>query len=463
MNQLPTLIEAIRQGARAALPALIFLLSHGAYGQTDLRSLLSLAEAHYPTIAARQAEAEAVRVNMALEKNTLLPALDAAYQVNYSTYNNITGMNYPGLLIPISGPPSTENFNNPVPGSAASLLARWSPITFGQRAAAIEYHEKVYEKHLASVADEVLRVQFRVAFLYLEIAATQALIETFEKNMERSAFNLSQVSSLVAAGIRPGVDSLKFKGELSKARTELFKFENLLETQKHELQELLASDVLPVIEANAFFVGNLPAEPGAAASGEHPRLAIAQLEVEASQVRLKQIHRSWTPEIDVWGTAYARGSGIRFDGTVEKAEGWTFSRYNYGIGLQVAFPILDRPAIKLKSSQQEASIRSSESQLRHTRLALNKEAAIAEQDLKTALLIAGEAPVEYAASESAFEALQTRYQAGLIDYSELILAQYDLLHAEASLKNAHVSAWKSLLKLAVISGDMNLFLNQIPN
>jgi outer membrane protein TolC len=71
--------------------------------------------------------------------------------------------------------------------------------------------------------------------------------------------------------------------------------------------------------------------------------------------------------------------------------------------------------------------------------------------------------VEYKASEEAYRALQTRYNAGLIDYSELIQAQYDLLNAEASLKNACVDTWKSLLKLATIRGDINIFLNQIQN
>ena len=465
MNEKTKNVDEEKRGFGMAIFVLLsFLLMKPAYGQSDLISLLELAENNYPLIAARQAEAEAAQASVALEKSTLLPSLDAAYQANYSTYNNITGMSYPGQLLPISGPPTTENFNNPVPGSAVSLLLKWAPLTFGQRTASVEYNRKLYEKQLAGLEDEVLRLKFRVAFIYLEIASTKELIEVYRKNIERNEFNLTQIHSLVAAGLRPGVDSLKFRGELSKARTELYQLENLLETQKLELRELLVSDELRDINLNSFFVENLPDKP-ADPSGlpGNPALRMAQYELEANQARLTQISRSWTPKLELWGTTYARGSGILHDGTVDKAEGWSFSRYNYGVGLQLAFPILDIPKVKLQTNRQEAIVRSSESYLRQTQIALSKEENIALNNLETSLRVAGEVPVEYEAAESAFRALQTRYTAGLTDYSDLIQAQYDLLRAEAGLKNTWISSWKSLLKLAVIRGDVNLFLNQIQN
>lgn len=74
-------------------------------GQTDLRELLKKAEERYPGIAAKRALAETYKADVSLEKNTRIPSMDAIYHVNYSTYNNITGMNSPTGMIPISGPP----------------------------------------------------------------------------------------------------------------------------------------------------------------------------------------------------------------------------------------------------------------------------------------------------------------------------------------------------------------------
>src|SRR3546814_7158155 len=109
--------------------------------------LLEMAAENYPAIAAKQAQAEAAKASISLEKNTLLPSLDAAYQANYSTYNNITGMHYPATLIPISGPPSSENNDDGVPGSAASLMLKWSPVTFGQRSASDRKSTRLNSSH----------------------------------------------------------------------------------------------------------------------------------------------------------------------------------------------------------------------------------------------------------------------------------------------------------------------------
>jgi outer membrane protein TolC len=445
------------------LIGMILLSSVRANAQEDLKSLLDMAEKNYPAIAAKQAEAEASKAVTQLEKNTLTPSLDAAYQANYATYNNITGMNYPGQLIPISGPPSSDNFGA-VPGSAASLFMKWAPFTFGRRSASVDYYQKLYEKNLAAVEDEVLKVKFRVALLYLEIAATQELIKAYEKNIERNEFNVSQVSFLVEAGLRPGVDSLKFKGELSKAKTELYQLQNLLETQKQQLQELLVSQDLSGLVADTLFFKNLPNGASWLAPPDslvNPSLKMAQMNWQAEQARLKQINRSWTPRVEFWGTGYARASGINFDGTVNQSEGFSFSRYNYGVGVQLVFPILDLTNVKIKNSQQEAITRASQGYLAITEIALKREEGIALSDLNISLQIVNEVPIEYKAAESAFFALQVRYNEGLIDYTSLIQAQYDLLNAEARLKSAYANTWKALLSLAVIRGDLNIFLNQI--
>lgn len=431
--------------------------------QGDLRTLLDRAEKNYPAIATKQAQAEAAQENIQLERNTLMPSLDAAYQANYATYNNITGMSLPGQLIPISGPPSSGNFSA-VPGSAATVLFKWSPITFGQRSASVDYYQKMYEKNLAAVEDEVLKVKFQVALLYLEIATTQELIKAYEKNIERNEFNVSQVGVLVEEGLSPGVDSLIFRGELSKSKTEYYQLQNLLETQKAQLQEFMVSDNVIDIEVDRLFFESLPRVASLLSvsdSSSNPVLKIAQLEWQAEQSRLKQISRSWVPRLEFWSTAYARASGIDFDGMVNQSDGFAFSRYNYGVGFQLVLPILELTNVKIKSDRQKAITRSSQEYMNQTKIALKREEQVAMNDLNSFIKIAGEVPIAYRAAESAFDALQVRYNAGLIDYTDLIQAQYDLVNAEARLKNTYANTWKALLTLSVIRGDLNIFLDEL--
>ncbi len=444
-------------------PLWILLALQPCFSQADLGGLLDLAEKNYPAIAARQAQAEAVRLNRELEKNTFLPSLDIAYQANYATYNNITGMNYPASLIPISGPPSDGNDFSGVPGSAASLLLKWSPFTFGQHEFKMEYFRKLYEQQSALVEDEKLRVQFQVALQYLEIIATRELIRVYRKNIERDETNLRQVSTLVKTGIRPPVDSLQFQGTLSRSRSALFQMQHLLRSQIHLLAEWIAAEPTDTFFINDLIFQKLPVLPSVSSPLQHPALQAAQLAVDAGKIRLEQIQRSWQPKVDIWSTVYARGSGVDFQGGQDVADGLVFSRFNYGLGFQIAFPLLEKHNIRLRTQQQTALLLSTEKVFAQTQLNFVRQQNIALSNLDAAVEIAGEIPDEYTANEAAYQAMQTRYRTGLADYTELIRAQYDLVDAEVRLKNTFVSAWKALLQLAIVRGDLTIFLNQLNN
>lgn len=106
------------------------------YGQqpskpASLKDLLQLAETNYPLLKSKTLEAQAAQRGIDINKSSFIPSLDASYQVNYATYNNITGMAYPQYLVPISGPPSASNNMNGVFGSATSLLLNWQPLPPG--------------------------------------------------------------------------------------------------------------------------------------------------------------------------------------------------------------------------------------------------------------------------------------------------------------------------------------------
>jgi outer membrane protein len=92
---------------------ILVLTASVSHGQT-LKDLLEKAESNYPLLKSKQYERLAAENQVTSAKNAVLPNLDAAYQVNYATYNNITGMAAPQYFVPISGPPSTGNSYDPV-------------------------------------------------------------------------------------------------------------------------------------------------------------------------------------------------------------------------------------------------------------------------------------------------------------------------------------------------------------
>jgi len=103
----------------------------------SLPEILKLAESNYPKLKANLYELEASRSNVKLQQQLINPHLDASYQANLATHNNISGMWQPQFVLPISGPPSSENDYSPVTVSAASLLFQWQPGVFGDRKAQV--------------------------------------------------------------------------------------------------------------------------------------------------------------------------------------------------------------------------------------------------------------------------------------------------------------------------------------
>jgi len=64
-------------------------------------------------------------------------------------------------------------------------------------------------------------------------------------------------------------------------------------------------------------------------------------------------------------------------------------------------------------------------------------------------------------AQAAFQAMQIRYNTGLVNFSDLIQAQYTLLKSELDVKQAYWDTWKAQLLEAAVKGDVNIFLNEM--
>ncbi|MDZ7647804.1 MAG: TolC family protein [Cytophagales bacterium] len=91
------------------------------------------------------------------------------------------------------------------------------------------------------------------------------------------------------------------------------------------------------------------------------------------------------PKLSLWGTAYARGSGIRYDGYVNAEDGLSFSRYNYGAGLVLSVPLLRFTNVRHQVNAQESFIKAEEERLNLTKLQLDKQNQVADVTFTNAL------------------------------------------------------------------------------
>jgi outer membrane protein TolC len=418
-------------------------------------------EKNYPLLKSKSYEVDASRKNIDLNKNSFVPNLDFSYQANLATANNITGMFYPPDMIPMTGPVFSSNNYNPGFGTAASLFLNWQPYTFGQRSAQIKVSKAGLQAKVADWENEIFKHTINVISTYLDVLLATELVRVNAQNVERTSFDLKQSRVLAITGLRPGVDTALFLSELAKAKIDLLNSRKFLLTQQILLSELLVSDSSFALTDTLFFT-KLPSVTitKEISTYQHPLLKFSQSELDLSKSRENLLKRSWVPKLEIWGTGFARGSGIYPDGMIKAADGWGFSRYNYALGFQLVFPILHYSEVRLQKGQKNFIIQSGEELLKHTSLQLSKQQAIGDANLLNALEVARETPTQFESAEYAFRALQIRYNTGLVNFADLIQAQYGLVRAETELKKSYWEAWKALLFKTAVTGDLNLFLNE---
>jgi outer membrane protein TolC len=424
---------------------------------------IKLAETNYPLLKSKLYEAEAAKKNIDLNKNSLTPSLDVSYQANLATANNITGMFYPGQIIPMTGPVLSGNNYNPAVGSAAALLFEWQPFTFGQRTSQVNTSKAEAGVKTADLDNEIFKQQVNVISTYLDLLLAIEFVNVFQKNIDRTEFDLRQSRVLANSGLRPGVDTALFLSELSKARIDLLNAHKNLQSEKVRLSKWLVTDSIFTL-TDTFLLSKAPATtviPSLPSLAQHPSIKFYQAELDLSKSRELQIKRTWLPKLNIWATGFMRGSGVYPDGTIKAADGFSFSKYNYGLGLQLSFPILKFSDTRIQEEKQILLSKSNEAMLQQTTLELTKQIDIANLTLQNALDMSKETPTQWQSADYAFRALQIRYNAGLVNFADLIQSQYNLVKAETDLKRSYWESWKALLYKSAISGDLNIFLNEL--
>jgi len=295
---------------------------------------------------------------------------------------------------------------------------------------------------------------------WLNYLLTADLVKVYQSNIDRDAYHLKQSQAVVSSGLRPGTDSSTFYAELAKAQIQLIAIERQRDSCLIVLKELVGGILPGKPIADSAMFKSLPIDLPEIENVEHPEIALQKTNVLNNELTLKTYKSSLLPKLTIWSVGYGRGSGIAADGSVNNSDGLRFERYNYGIGAQVSFPILEIFRQKPQFKQQELNIASSREQLAQTELHLNSQLEIAGSALMKAIQAAHLAPEQLKAARFAYQAIQSRYQSGLISYYDVIQSLQLLYQSEAAVKIAYWGAWKSLLNKAAYQGNLGVFLNQ---
>jgi len=448
------------------LVAFLFLTVICVQAQADslvhIADALRMAEERYHLLKSKKMEADAATKNIDVAKYSRMPIIDASYQAGMGTANNLTGIFYPNGILPMTGPPSTGNNFSPATGSAASVLLNWQAITFGQRDAQINVSRIEANAKKSEWMQLLFSYKINVISTYLDVILATEKISIHQQNIERVNANLKQSRVLANTGIKPGADTALFLSELSKAKIELLNAQQQQKIAQLQLGQLMVTGVLPM-PADTAFLNNLPAYVSAADTSfaTAPVIQSGKGQLLVSQSKEAVLKKSFLPKLNVWGTGFARGSGFQADGSIKTWDGLGLNRFNYGAGVQLVFPIMKYGEVKRQLVQQNLLSKAAEEWIEENKQILLTQQSIANTTITNSLAVAAETRQQLTSAQYAFKSMQIRYNTGLVNFSDLIQAQYNLLKAELDMKTAYWDAWKALLLQTAVKGDEKIFLNAI--
>jgi len=414
----------------------------------------------YPSIRVTQEQMNAAAAGIRLAQTAYLPRVDGLAQVNRATRNTFYGLLLPQGVIPgVDGVPA-NNFGS-VWDSGLGVLVTWQPFDFGLRAANVATATAARDQAQATVNRTRYEVSVATADAFLTVVAAQKTAQAARAAVDSWQILLKSIHALVAAQLRPGADESRVQAELAAAQTQLAQAEQAIDVARSTVAQFVGLNL-----------SQLNVSPGKLAEQPPPDRPEPPLETAANpltleqnaaitqeQSQLKAIERTFYPQFVVQGLAAARGTGLLNDGSrLGALNGLAPTTQNYGVGLTVTFPAMDRFAIREQESMRSANIRAGQAQALLIATNLQAQFNTALATLTGARRVAANTPIEVSSARTALQQATARYQSGLAPIDDVSQAQRLLVQAQIDDALARLNVWRAMLQVATARGDIQPFV-----
>jgi outer membrane protein TolC len=415
---------------------------------------------NYPSIRVTQEQMNAAAARIRLAQTAYLPRIDGLAQVNRATRNTFYGLLLPQSVIPGVDGVAANNLGS-VWDSALGVLVAWQPFDFGLRRANVAAATAARDQAQASMNRTRYEVSVATADAFLTVVAAQQTAEAARAAVDSWQILLKSIHALTAAQLRSGADESRVQAELAAAETQLAQGEEAIEIARSNVAQFVGLDP-----------EQLHLSPGKLADQAPPDRPEPPLEIGANPLAIEQnaaiaeqqsqrnaLERTYYPQFLVQGLAAARGTGLLGDGSrLGGLNGLAPTTQNYGIGLTVTFPVMDKFAIREQQAIESANIRAGQAQYQVIAANLRAQFHAALATLTGARRVAANTPIEVSSARTALGQATARYQSGLAPIDDVAQAQRLLVQAQIDDALARLNVWRALLQIAAARGDLQPFL-----
>jgi len=416
---------------------------------------------NYPSIRVTQEQMNAAAAGIRLAQTAYLPRVDGLLQVNRASRNTFYGMLLPQSVIPGVDGVKADNFGS-VFDSGAGVLVAWQPFDFGLRRANVAAATATRDQAQAALNRTRYEVSVATADAFLTAIAARQTAEAARAAVDSWQVLARSIHALVNAQLRPGADESRVQAELALAQTQVAQAEQAVEVARATLSEFVGLDPAQVSLNPARLLETAPEGPEAPFSAAGNPLAREQTAAIAQQQsRLDALGRTDYPQFLVQGMASGRGSGVETDGArLGGLNGLVPTVPNYGVGLTVTFPAMDRFATREREAMQAANIRAQEAQSQTIAAKLRAQFNTALATLFGARKVAANTTVAVSSGHAAVEQATARYRSGLAPIDDVAQAQRLLVQAQIDDALARLGVWRARLQVATARGDIQPFLDE---
>lgn len=429
-----------------------------------LPEALRYADTHYPIVRAAIEEATAAADGVRDARTSYLPRLDALWQANRATVNNVFGLILPQATVPPISGPELASSGQSVWGSAAGALLTWEPFDFGLRAASVESARTVVARATANEALTKLDVQRMVAAAFFAASSAEQGVVAAEADLARRDVLGRTVHTLVDNQLRPGAEASRVDAERALAATRVAQAKRDLVIARATLTRMLGvSTGLVTVNASRLLEETVPETSAAPAPTTHPFVRVRAAAVEERRAREQVLAQTYRPRVYLQSSIFARGSGANPDGTFDGgANGLGLERTNWATGVQVVLPnLFDLASLRARRSAAAASTRAETARYDEAVLQVTAEQQASAALVDAARTIAANTRQQVTAAQQAEAQARARYEAGLASISEVAEAQNLLAQAEFQQARSRFEVWQALFAQALAKGDVMPVIRQL--
>jgi len=436
----------------------------------SLKDAVETGVAHYGTILAKGKYAAAADETVKQTKRDYLPNLSVSAQQDYGTVNGQNGPLYGfgGLGVASSGLPLPDQNWNAAFGALYLVNMNWDFYTFGKIKQRINLSKADAERFKKDFEQEKFQQKIRIAAAYLNLLASQRLVISQQKNLDRSMVFQRLAAVRVKNGLLAGVDSTLASAEVSRAKIALNQIKDQVKDQNNKLVALMGVPIQDFVLDSAF-VKQIPKSILTLNTNDsiNPILEFYKSRVDYGKQQLKLFKRDYYPNFSLFGVYQTRGSGFNSDYasnqnsfTQNYFDGIDPIRQNYLVGVGVTWNLTTILRNSKKVSAQKLIADGLQDEYNVIDQQLKTQSDAADAKIKFAMDNYVEAPKQVDAAKQAYLQRTTLYKNGLTNLTDITQAFYTLNRAEIDRDIIYANVWQSLLLKAAATGDFDSFINE---